>query len=102
MRLTREQAEEVIQRLGTVAHGGIVCPICGHRQWSVNDLVIESREFQNGNIIIGGESAIMPFVSITCRNCANTLLLNAIQLGIVNRNSIQPPNTNQQAVTHNE
>lgn len=102
MRLTREQANEIIQHLGTIVPGGIVCPICRHRQWNVNDLIIESREFQNGNLIIGGESAIMPFVSITCQNCANTMLLNAIQLGVVNRQPDQNINSQHQTQSTNE
>lgn len=49
--------------------------------------IIEAREFQNGNIILGGESAIVPYVSITCNRCGNSLLFNAIQLGIVQPNN---------------
>lgn len=102
MRLTREQAGEIIKHLGTINPGGIICPICGNRRWNVNDLVIESREFNNGNIIVGGESAIMPFVSITCQNCANTMLLNAIQLGVVSRQPEQNVNNQHQTSETND
>lgn len=87
MRLTKDQIQAVIGRINEVSPHGIVCPICGQRHWNINDVVIESREFQNGNFIIGGESAIIPFVSLNCANCGNTILFNALHLGVVNRNS---------------
>lgn len=80
MRLTREQADELIARLSS--YGDIVCPICKHNQWNVNNLIIENREFQGGDLILG-EGAIMPFVTLTCRECGNTMFLNALQLGFI-------------------
>lgn len=41
------------------------------------------REFQNGDLILGGDSAIMPFVSLSCDKCAHTLFINAISIGVV-------------------
>ena len=84
MRLTREQSDELIARLSR--YGDIVCPICKHNQWNVNNLIIENREFQGGDLIVGG-SAIMPFVTLTCRECGNTMFLNALQLGFVRNNT---------------
>lgn len=87
MRLTPEQTQQVINHLTEVSPDGIVCPVCGQRHWNVMNTIIEAREFQNGNIILGGESAIVPYVSITCNRCGNSLLFNAIQLGIVQPNN---------------
>lgn len=84
MKLTQEQINELISRLNSFSYSqGIKCPICGGNNWTLNDLIIESREFQNGNLIIGGESHVVPFVSITCKKCSHTLFFNAIQLGII-------------------
>ena len=84
MKLTVEQAQQVISHITVKAQGkAIVCPICGHNEWSVNNVVTEMREFQNGNLVVGGETAVMPFVSITCKKCAHTLFINAILAGIV-------------------
>ena len=84
MKLSAEQAQKFIEYITRATDNKpIICPICGKSQWSVNNVVTEMREFQNGNLIIGGESSIMPFVSITCNNCANTLFVNAIIAGIV-------------------
>lgn len=87
MRLTQEQTQQVINHLTESSPDGIVCPVCGQRHWNVMNTIIEAREFQNGNIILGGESAIVPYVSITCNRCGNSLLFNAIQLGIVRQNN---------------
>ncbi|MBQ4483837.1 MAG: hypothetical protein II934_02385 [Prevotella sp.] len=94
MKLTDQQVNSIIAKLNEVSSGGIVCPICHNRQWAINDIVVESREFQHGNLILGGNSALVPYVTITCRNCANTLFLNAIQLGIVNPNQEKNDNIN--------
>lgn len=84
MKLTDQQIDNIINKLEALSPDGIVCPICGKKQWDINNIVIESREFQQGNFIIGGNSAIAPFVTISCRNCAHTLFFNAIQIGVVN------------------
>ena len=84
MKLTEEQANVVIKHIASVNNGGtIVCPICKNESWTVNNVITEMREFQNGDLILGGTSAIMPFVSLTCSRCANTLFLNAIRIGVV-------------------
>lgn len=89
MRLTPEQTQQVIRHLSEVSPGGIVCPVCGQRHWNIMNTIIEAREFQNGNIILGVESAIVPYVSITCNRCGNSFLFNAIQLGIIQQNNNQ-------------
>lgn len=84
MKLTDQQVNDVIKKINEVSSSNIVCPICGKKQWNINDLVIESREFQYGNFILGTDSALVPYVTISCQNCAHTLFFNAIQLGVVN------------------
>lgn len=84
MKLTKEQAEFVIKHISKVTGGkAITCPICSNINWTVNQVVTEMREFQNGDFILGGESAVMPFVSLTCNKCAHTLFINAISIGVI-------------------
>ena len=90
MKLTDQHINKIISQLNTLAPQGIVCPICGNKHWAINSVVTELREFENGNFIIGGQSAIVPHVTLTCHTCAYTLFFNAIQLGIVS------PNQNEQ------
>lgn len=81
MRLTSEQVQDLVRRLGQ--YDEIQCPLCHHTEWNVNDLIVESREFLRGDLALNG--AIMPLVPVSCRHCGNTMFLNAIQLGYVSR-----------------
>lgn len=52
--------------------------------FSVLPNLMELREFQEGNIVIGGSSQLIPLAVLTCSNCGHTELINAIQAGLVN------------------
>ena len=56
---------------------GKPCPMCGNGKWSVNDKIFKLREFNEGNLIVGG-GPIIPIIPIICESCGNTLLINAI------------------------
>lgn len=57
------------------------CPMCGHKSWTVHDTTFEIREFNEGNMVLGGP--VIPVVTIMCTNCGNTLFVNALQAGAV-------------------
>jgi hypothetical protein len=58
------------------------CPLCGVSKWNVTENVFELREHQQGKVVVGGASAILPVVPVTCANCGNTVFVNAIVSGI--------------------
>lgn len=60
-----------------------VCAFCGKKHWSVGDTLFQLTEFQNGNIVIGGNQKVFPLVPVVCDNCGNTLFLNAIKAGVI-------------------
>ncbi len=62
------------------------CPLCGVGNWNVSDGVFELREFNEGNMIIGG-TPIVPVIPITCGNCGNTVLINAITARFIGTDS---------------
>ena len=64
--------------------GNRPCNMCGTGNWLVSDKVFELREFNNGDLIIGGGS-ITPLVTITCSECGNTILINPIAIGILDK-----------------
>lgn len=84
MKLNDEQINSIISRLNGISSSGITCPVCRNKQWTINNIVLESREFQHGDFILGANSTLMPFITITCNKCAHTLFFNAIRLGVVN------------------
>lgn len=63
-----------------------VCPMCGARSWTVSDKMFELREFNDGNLVIGGPNAsIIPIVPVTCSNCGNTVMINALSTGLLKK-----------------
>ena len=83
MKLTKEQTSKLLSQLNDWRKSAKPCVICGQSSWAVNDTIFELREFNEGNLVIGGKCAIMPLVPVTCNNCGNTLFFNAIKLGVV-------------------
>ena len=60
-----------------------VCPACQQRgTLSVMPTLMELREFHGGDFVIGG-SPIVPLVVLTCNNCGNTILINALVVGLL-------------------
>lgn len=62
--------------------GGRPCPLCGIGNWNVSDSVYELREFHDGNLVLGS-GPIVPVVPVTCSNCGNTIMVNALLSGAV-------------------
>jgi hypothetical protein len=61
------------------------CKVCGQEQWTYDTTVYELREFLAGGLRIGG-GGIVPCVVMTCVNCGNMNLINAVALGVLDKN----------------
>lgn len=86
MELTDEKINQVVDYLNKKStNGTIVCPVCGHHNWAITKTIMELRDFNNGDIILGAGSSVMPFITLTCAHCANTLFFNALRLGVVDK-----------------
>ena len=84
MKLTEEQKNKVIEVLSDFLKR-IPCNVCQGKEWILNDTIFELREFQGGNLVIGGKSSVFPVIAVVCKNCGNTLFFNAIQLGLIKK-----------------
>jgi len=62
---------------------GRPCAQCGASAWQVQDSTFELRGFSGGNLVISGP--IIPLIPVTCSSCGNTVLINAILAGVVER-----------------
>ena len=60
---------------------GRSCPLCGTGNWNVQDMVFQLTAFSEGNMILGGP--LIPVIPVSCDNCGNTILVNAIVAGAV-------------------
>lgn len=48
-----------------------------------NGQIFELREFNDGNFVLGPNSAITPVIPVTCSNCGNTVFVNALIAGLL-------------------
>ncbi len=64
-----------------------VCPMCGAANWAISPKILELREFDNGNITIGGHSFIYPVIPVSCKNCGNVILISATISGMLSNNN---------------
>lgn len=80
-KLTREQKEILAKRLAHLKNAS--CQSCGNKDWIASENIFELREFQGGNMVIGGKSAILPVVPVTCKHCGHTIFFNALTIGLL-------------------
>ena len=78
--MSNSDSEKVIKHLQEKWKGA-KCPMCGEGSWGVQDSVFQLTEFSQGNVILGGP--VIPVIPVSCNNCGNTILVNAIQIGVV-------------------
>lgn len=50
--------------------------------WSVGQ-ILEIREFNKGNLVVGGDSQITPLNPVMCQYCGYTFFMNAIKSGAI-------------------
>ena len=81
MKLNEDQKRKLLEKLSLLK--GSKCPICGATVWIINDTIFEMREFQDGNLVIGGGTAILPVIPVTCKKCGHTVFFNALSLGLI-------------------
>ena len=61
---------------------GRSCPMCGTAEWKVQPSVFQISQHSDKGVIIGGVPLI-PLIPVTCSNCGNTLLVNAVVSGVL-------------------
>lgn len=52
------------------------CPLCGNENWNVDTNMVTLIYVTDGVIQVGGNH--LPLVPVTCMNCGNTVLVNAV------------------------
>ena len=57
------------------------CPMCGGGPWQVEDTPYQLTQFQQGGFLIG--APVVPVAVITCGNCGNTVLVNALLAKVI-------------------
>ncbi len=57
------------------------CRCCGSNNWDVELEIYQIMKFSQEGLILGGTR--VPLAPVTCSNCGNTILINALIAGIV-------------------
>lgn len=65
------------------------CPMCNANVWTLSDKVFEMREYFGGNLVFGVGS-INPVIPVTCNNCGNSIMVNALTSGAIEKQIIEP------------
>lgn len=63
-----------------------ICPICATNTWSITE-VLEIKQYEGGNIVLGGGTATYPVFHVMCANCGYTHTFNAVISGVVKQSS---------------
>lgn len=61
------------------------CQLCGNDEWEITEKVFQLYEFDNKGLLLKG--AAYPVIPITCKNCGNTILVNAIKAGVIDKDA---------------
>jgi hypothetical protein len=69
----------LVEFLNSKWRGGKTCPVCGTNTWNIESQLAELRFLSVGAFVIG--APVIPLVVVTCNNCGNTVLINAIKAG---------------------
>lgn len=56
------------------------CPMCGKKDYEVGEHLLELRECEFG--AINTNSFVFPVATVTCANCGQLSLVDAVQVGI--------------------
>lgn len=94
------QSKQIIEFLSSKWFGQKVCVICGLNNWNVHAKPLQLTEFNRGALLLGGP--VIPVVAVTCMNCGNTHLFNAILLGAVQREPVEAPKAPQGSTTETQ
>jgi hypothetical protein len=82
MQLTPEQREKFVSSLRTLWRvSPPKCASCGNNRWEISDRVFEMREFEGGNLVVGG--SIYPVIPVTCTQCGQAMFFNALKMGVI-------------------
>ena len=81
MQLTVAQQQLVVRQIQAFWPGNRKCPICDkNADWEISG-IMELREYNEGNFVVGG--GVTPVVVMVCSVCGGTQLFNAIKTKIV-------------------
>ena len=65
----------------------LVCEICGHSNWGVEESMVTPTIIENNAILVGGK--YLPQIVLICNHCGNIKYFSAIKMGLLNNDDNQ-------------
>lgn len=56
------------------------CPVCGHNDWNISEMIVQMIGWSPRGMTLGGPT--FPVVPVICGNCSNTRLFSAVRMGL--------------------
>ena len=81
--------EQIAKFLNAKWGPGPQCPYCKHNEWKVINSIYQLTEFTASGL--APTNTVVPSICVYCANCGNTVLLNALAVGVVELPK-EPPN----------
>ena len=57
------------------------CPMCQSTAWNVHESPWQVTKYEGRTLTLGG--AVLPLIAVICRNCGNTVFVNAVTTGML-------------------
>lgn len=83
MQLTPEQVAYIVDRIAEL-WGPRPCEACGADDWSLSTSVCVLSSYLPAQDV-PEESPVVPVIPVTCSKCGNTRLVNAIAIGVMEK-----------------
>jgi len=98
-KLTDSEKEAVAQWYKANAPNDAVCPVCQTKNWTVFDnfvtpIVVGSP--QRNEVRIFGPTVMYPHFMLSCKQCGNSLFINALKAGIIKLPTTEPSSENKE------
>ena len=85
MKISPEKLDELIRKKTNEKWTGKPCQNCGEKSIVLQNQIYMLTEYRGAQIILGGATSLVPLLIANCTNCGNTILINAIHLGLINQ-----------------
>lgn len=82
-----ERLAKINQWFNEKAKKPLVCEICGHTNWGVEESMGTPIIIENNNFLVGGKT--LPQIILICNHCGNIKYFSAIKMGLLNNDDNQ-------------
>jgi hypothetical protein len=98
-KLTASEREAVLRWYGKNAPNDAICPVCQTKNWTVLDNFVTPLVVGNAKrneVRLFGPSVLYPHFMLVCKQCGNTLFINALRAGILKLPTTEPSSENEE------